>query len=369
MIFELEMPARALFGRGVRFELFSALKPGKTLLLCGKHSTARIESEKARLFPAGTTLLLQSGFPAEAPLDELEKLLTFARREKVDSIVAWGGGSCIDAAKAAAALLNAPMSAAEAFRTSASLPKHTCFFAALPTTAGTAAEMSPNAVIHDPETGIKKSLRGEGMFADLALIDPELLDDAPDPVIFGAGFDALTQGIESAISRKSDNLSRLVAIEGAYLSFFGLKAASAGDRSPAISDMLCRGSMLTGAAFVRSGLGAVHGIGHPVSGLRGVPHGVCCGILLPVMLKRNLECARFALKELALRFGIDTPERLIEEIEVLRSECQIPADFKPWGVRHEDIPFIVANCRSGSMKCNPRELSDAEVQQIMESLI
>ena len=368
MIFEMQSPAKVLFGRKVRFQLSGLLPEGNVFILCGKHALPRIEKE---LLPAlaGRVVELFSNFPAEAPLDVTDSALAAARRINARSIIGWGGGSCIDGAKTIASLLDRDFNAEKAFKENISLDERRCFFAALPTTAGTAAEMTPNAVLCDPETGVKKSLRGSAMFADVALVDPELLEDAPLSVLYGSGFDALTQGIESTISGKADSMTMMLSIEGTFLTWNALQQHTSGVRSAELFDMLARGCMLSGAAFVRSGLGAAHGVGHPISGLKGVPHGVCCAILLPEVLKWNLPVAKEKMEQLALRLGFSTAEELIEGVIQLRKKCNLPENFKDWQLTEADFPFVVKNCRSGSMKSNPRPFSDEEVCDLLEKLI
>ncbi|MBQ7696612.1 MAG: iron-containing alcohol dehydrogenase [Lentisphaeria bacterium] len=368
MIFEMSGPAKVLFGRKVRAELPPLLPEGNVFIICGAHAEARIRKE---LLPrlAGRKTELFSSVPAEAPLDAADAALESARRINARSVIGWGGGSCIDGAKTVAALLDSGLTAAQCFRENLAAPERSCFFAALPTTAGTAAEMTPNAVLCDHSTSVKKSLRGSSMFADAALIDPELLEEAPLKVLFSSGFDALTQGIESTISAKADAMTQLFSVEGAFLTWQGLRRLAAGSREAEVFDMLARGCMLSGAAFVKSGLGAVHGIGHPVSGLKGVPHGVCCAILLPAVLEWNLPVSGGGMKALARRFSLNSPEELIAEIVELRRKCGLPENFKSWNLAPADFPFVVKNCRSGSMKSNPRPFSDEEVAALLESLI
>ena len=364
VLFSGQLPEIIRFGRGCRRQLFSLLPPGRIMVVCGRHSLELIRREFGNIREYSTAVV--SG---ELPLRELEAVIEAARRDGCCNFIGWGGGSCIDGAKTVAALLDMPLSAAEAFKLNTSLDERSCFFAAIPTTAGTAAEMTPNAVLCDGETGVKKSLRGSAMFADAALIDPELLESAPLHVLYGSGFDALTQGIESTISAKADAMTMMLSIEGAFLTWQALQRHASGERSAELFDMLARGCMLSGAAFVRSGLGAAHGIGHPVSGLKGVPHGVCCAVLLPEVLKWNLPIARDAMEQLALRFGIASPEKLIDEIILLRRKCALPENFTSWQLEETDFPFIVKNCRSGSMKSNPRPFSDEEVCLLLERLI
>ena len=364
----MQCPEKVLFGRKTREELPALLPEGSVFIICGNHSKSRIEKE---LLPRleGRKVELFTGFPAEAPLDITDQALAAARKINARSIIGWGGGSCIDSAKTVAALLDSGVSASEAFNANTALNGRSCFFAALPTTAGTAAEVTPNAVLCDPESSVKKSLRGSAMFADAAIIDPELLEDAPEKVIYSSGFDALTQGIESTISAKADAMTMQLSIEGTFLTWQGLQRYSSNDRTAETFDMLARGSMLSGTAFVRSGLGAAHGIGHPISGLKGVPHGVCCAILLVEVLKWNLPVAKKNMDLLAKRLNIASGEELIEEVAKLRRKCGLPENFKSWSLAPEDFPFVVKNCRSGSMKSNPREFSDEDVVLFLEKLV
>ncbi|MBQ9754139.1 MAG: iron-containing alcohol dehydrogenase [Lentisphaeria bacterium] len=368
MIFEMRSPETVLFGRKVREQLPELLPEGNVFIICGAHSKNILEKE---LLPklAGKKVELFTGFPAEAPLDITDHALNAARNVNARSIIGWGGGSCIDAAKTVASLLDSGISASEAFRSDLPLNERKCFFAALPTTAGTAAEMTPNAVLCDPESNVKKSLRGSAMFADAALIDPELLMGAPDHVIYSSGFDALTQGIESTISAKSDAMTMMLSIEGTFLTWQGLQQYSAGNREIGVFEALARGCMLSGAAFVRSGLGAAHGIGHPISGSKGVPHGVCCAILLIEVLKWNLPVVHEKMLQLSRRLDCGTPEQFIDAVAALRCKCGLPENFKDWSLAAADFPFVVKNCRSGSMKSNPRPFSDEEVAALLEKLI
>ena len=365
MNYEAELPEIIKFGPGVRRQLPSLLpRDGAVMVVCGRHSRPRIETE---LLPelAGRRVILFDAVPAELPLDTIARILAAARDAGVTAFVGWGGGSAIDAAKAAAALLGTdPTKIADCFYGRCTPPARSAFFAALPTTAGTGAEMTANAVLHDRETGVKQSIRAPGMTADAALVDPELLRGAPPAVTAASGFDALTQAIESYLSVKADSRTRMTALAAVPLLFRNLEAACR-DEVPALEAM-AMGSMLTGMAFARSGLGAAHGIGHPVGSLLHMPHGAVCAVLLTASLRRCLECSASELSEIAAVLGLPSPEALIDELAGVRRRVGLPAHFT--GLKPEHYPFILRNCRSGSMKCNPRQLSDDEVIEILKEL-
>ncbi len=363
---EFKLPDEILFGCGERHKLVSKLPAGNVLVVAGRHSKERVESE---LLPElkGREVRIVADVRPEPPLEDVERVLAAGREIHAANVIGWGGGSAIDTAKSAAALLPLAGSVADYFYGRRKIPGKGCFFAALPTTSGTGAEITPNAVLLDPETGIKQSLRHDTMFADTAIVDPELTYDCPPGVTAASGFDALTQAIESFLSKKATPLSEALALKAALSIHPALLPAV---RSSSIPERIAmaEGSMLAAMAFTQSSLGAVHGIGHPLGSLLHVPHGVCCAVLLPELLRWNLPACREKMAFLARMLIRDTPEALIAALEELRRAAGLPADFRGYGLREEHFDFIVKNCRSGSMKSNPRDFSDPEVAAILRGV-
>ncbi len=366
MNYTLQFPGKILFGAGCRKQLPALLPPGAVLFVTGKHAAKQVETEFLPLL-ADRKCRIISDIQPEPPLSDVERVLDAARETGATAIAGVGGGSAMDCAKAAAALLPLVGSVTDYFYGKRKIPGKGVFFAALPTTAGTGAEITPNAVLSDPETGLKQSLRHPAMFADAALVDPELTYACPPAVTAACGFDALTQAIEGYISKNANPASKLFSLQAAQNIFRNLPAAAAG--VPGARDLVAEGSMFAAMAFAQCGLGAVHGIGHPAGAVCHVPHGVCCAILLPVILRRNLAACRGTMNELSHALTGEVPETLIEAIEAMRRQLGLPSDFSGYGLQRKHFDFIVKNCRSGSMKSNPRDLSDAEVIAILEELI
>ena len=363
---EFKLPKEILFGCGERRKLASKLAAGNVLVVAGRHSKERVESE---LLPEleGREVRVVADVRPEPPLEDVERVLAAGREIHAANVIGWGGGSAIDTAKSAAALLPLDGSVEDYFYGRRKIPGKGCFFAALPTTSGTGAEITPNAVLIDPATGIKQSLRHGTMFADVAIVDPELTFDCPPDVTAASGFDALTQAIESFLSKKASPASDALALKAALALYPALlRAVRNGAETARIA--MAEGSMLGAMAFTQSSLGAVHGIGHPLGSLLHVPHGVCCAVLLPELLRWNLPVCREKMAFLAHQLIRDTPEALIAALEELRRAVDLPADFSGYGLKKEHFGFIVANCRSGSMKSNPRDFSDAEVEAILRGV-
>ncbi len=366
MQFQIELPEIIRFGRGIRRELPALLPPGPVVVVCGRHARARIAGE---LIPAlsGRVVEVIDDIAPEPTLDELERVRRAGRSIGAAALVGWGGGSAIDVAKGAAALLHAPEPASEYFYGRAAAEPRRCFFAGVPTTAGTGAELTANAVFIDAATGIKQSIRTPGMTADAAFIDPELVEEAPLPVLASAGFDALTQAVESFISRRADGLTRELSRAGAVSGWQALQRLAAGERTAEVFDGLARGSLLGGMGFSRAGLGAVHGLAHPCGSRSHLPHGVVCAILLPEVLQVNR--GHSTLDELALTLtGRPDSAAFIAEVERLRQSLGLPGNFRG-GLTSDDVAFILVNCRSGSMKCNPVELTDHDLTALLEKLL
>ena len=351
--YTVRLPRTIRFGENLIQELPLDLpKDGPVLVVTGAHCRKRI----ADLLPGA---VFAPPVRAELPLEDAQNVLDCGRKAHAAAVVAVGGGSVIDAGKTAAALLPLDGTVKEFFYGEKKIPGKGVFFAACPTTAGTGAEMTPNAVLCDPETGVKQSLRHPEMTADLALVDPVLTYGAPPDVTAASGFDALVQAVEATISRRASGFTRPLTMTAAMSIFENLASAVKDDR--AARDAVAEASMTTGMAFAQCGLGAVHGLAHPLGSVCHVPHGVACAVLFVPVMKRNAPYARI----LDGIFGESPLEKYAELCRV----CGLPDNFRSYGFRREHFPFIVRNCRSGSMKCNPVDLSDAEIEAILSEVL
>ena len=350
--YSIAVPRNIKFGENLLQELPLLLPPGcRVLAVCGSHCRRRV----ADLLPGA---VIAPPVRAELPLEDVENLLQLARSEKITAVIAVGGGSVMDAGKTVAALIPLEGSVKEYFYGERKIPGKGVFFAACPTTSGTGAEMTSNAVICDAATGIKQSLRHPEMTADLALVDPVLTYGSPADVTASSGFDALVQAVEATLSRKANTFTRSISMIAAMQIFEHLAGAVEDD--PQARNAVAEASMMTGIAFAQSGLGAVHGIAHPLGSICRVPHGVACAVLFPAVMRRNMPYARI-LNDI---FGSDP----LEKYQILLRKCGLPGSFRDYGLKKDHYDFIIRNCRSGSMKCNPADLSDSDVAAILDEV-
>ena len=321
-------------------------------------------------------------FPvAGEPTVELARAGTGAGREHgADVVAAIGGGSVIDTAKAIAMLLGNggdPLDYLEVVGSGRAITQPAVPCVAVPTTAGTGAEVTANAVLASPAHQVKASLRSTLMIPRVALVDPELTASCPPQVTAASGLDALTQCLEPFVSVRANPLTDGVAREGLRRAAAGLRAAYAdGSDLGARTDMaVC--SLLGGIALANAKLGAVHGLAGVIGGTADVPHGVACAALLAPVMEANVQALRSTQpKHPALhryaeasRLLTGKPVASIEDglswIHETITLLAIPG-LAAFGIRPQDAGDIAAKAaRSSSMQGNPVPLSPSDLRTIL----
>lgn len=384
--FTIHTPRDIVFGRGKSALLASFLPASvkRVLVISGRHA-ADAEAKKIAdsLSASGCETRIFAETMAEPSPGAVDTAVSAVRAWDAEAVVAVGGGSVIDTAKAAAALSRLDGSCLEYFNGTRELVvTDRPFFAALPTTSGTGAEMTNNSVLTDPATMIKKSIRHPGMTADLAVVDPDLTLTCPHGVTVASGLDALVQAVEAFVSPKGTDYTRALA-KAAACSLYGALSGithepwkPAGDEPVPDAGFrvdMAEGSMLAGMAFAHAGLGAVHGLAHPVGSLLHVPHGVSCAILMLPVFQFNMNACGRLYGELAHAFLPKEPRPdaalFIAAMRDLSLGLGVPDHLRGYGLAEEHLPFIVANCRSNSMKNNPEPMSDEQAEALLRGLM
>ncbi len=336
-------------------------------------------------------LLAGLGLPAEVfpvgaePTVELARAgVTAARGHGADVVAAIGGGSVIDLGKAVAALLGNggdPLDYLEVIGSGRKITEPALPCVAVPTTAGTGAEVTANAVLASVAHRIKVSLRSPLMIPRVALVDPQLTVSCPAAVTAASGLDALTQCLEPLVSNRANPMTDGLAREGLRRAAAGLRAAYAdGEDLPARADMaVC--SLLGGAALANAKLGAVHGLAGVVGGSAAVPHGMACAALLAPVAEANVRELRAsrpghpALDRYAeaARLLTGNPAAAIEDgIGWLRETVALLGvpGLGSFGLRPEDAGEVAAKAvTSSSMQGNPVPLGEADLVAIVRQAI
>lgn len=296
--------------------------------------------------------------PSVGTVDLAREALT---GESCDLVVAAGGGSAIDVGKAVAALARelAPTAAYYSDRP-VSAENVPCI--AVPTTAGTGAEVTPNSVLIDPDRSLKQSIRGPTLMPAVAIVDPDLTNSCPPDVMASAGMDALTQAIESYMSRWATPLTDSLALHAAELIWLNILAAFGNRADRPAAEAMSYGSLLAGMALANARLGAVHGMAHAVGYRYHLRHGVVCAALLPHVLWFNREAAREKYEVLHGIFAEDPASCA----EWLLRRLELPGTLSAFGLSAGDFEEIAAeSLTSGSLKANPRTVTQEDIHAIL----
>ncbi len=321
-------------------------------------------------------------FPVHGePTVELARAaVTVARDQGADLVVAVGGGSVIDLGKALAMLLGNggdPLDYLEVVGDGRPIDKPSAPCVALPTTAGTGAEVTPNAVLTSPEHGLKASLRSPLMLPTVALVDPLLTVSCPPGVTASSGMDALTQCLEPLVSIRATPMTDALASEGLRRAAAGLRRSHAdGNDLTARTDMaVC--SLLGGLSLANAKLGAVHGLAGVIGGTVDVPHGVACGALLVATFEANVRALRarqpdshaLARYQHVARLLTSSADATIEQgsawIEETVRLLGIPK-LARYGLGPEHADEVVARAlKASSTKGNPIELLPDELHAVL----
>jgi alcohol dehydrogenase class IV len=317
---------------------------------------------------------------SEPSVEDLQNSIAFARHLSANLVIGIGGGSAIDTAKATAALLSNPGEVTDYLEV-IGLNKPLIFpsipVIAIPTTAGTGAEVTKNAVVAVPSKHVKVSLRSPYLFPEIALVDPELTLSMPPQVTASTGLDALTQLIEPYTCNSPNPLTDALCLEGIrHLANSLLAAYQNGKALTARVDMSLA-SLFSGLALANAKLGAVHGLAGPIGGMISAPHGAICARLLPLVMEVNLQALtlraphhpsinRYAEigRLLSGKSGADQEAAVRWVIDICKQMHIQP--LSAYGLTENQFAVIIERAKqSSSMRGNPITLSDEELRNIL----
>jgi alcohol dehydrogenase class IV len=381
MRFEFATATRILFGPGTLREVGPlAASMGQRALVvvgCAAGYAAPLfdRLDEARI--EHITYCIEGEPTVQVALNGVER----ARTDRCDLVIGFGGGSAIDTGKAISALLTNPgdpLDYLEVIGRGQALTQPAAPYIALPTTAGTGAEVTRNAVLAVPEHRVKVSLRSPLILPRVALVDPELTHSLPPQVTASTGLDALTQLIEPFVSVKANPLTDAICREGIRRAGRSLQRAyDDGDNAEAREDMSLA-ALFGGLALANAALGAVHGFAGPFGGMFDAPHGAVCAALLPHVMAANIAALRARQPESLTLRCYDEVARLLTGSEAATAGdgvawigelCQalhVPG-LASYGVAQADFPDLIEkSARSSSMKGNPVVLTTEELGSILE---
>lgn len=299
------------------------------------------------------------------------------RESKADCIVAIGGGSSMDTAKGIGIIANNPeYYDVVSLEGVAPTKNKSVPIIAVPTTAGTAAEVTINYVITDTKKERKMVCVDPHDIPVVAVVDPDMMSTMPKGLTAATGMDALTHAIEGYITKGAWELSDMFHLKAIEIISRSLRGAVKNE--PAGREDMALGQYIAGMGFSNVGLGIVHSMAHPLGALYDTPHGIANAIILPTVMEYNAPATGEKYREIARAMGVKDVDKMsqaeyrkaaIDAVRQLAKDVGIPADLKAI-VKEEDIPFLSESayddaCRPG----NPRDTSVAEIAELYRSLI
>jgi alcohol dehydrogenase class IV len=391
MNFEFATATRIVFGAGKLAEsgLLAGALGTRTLVVSGAKPdrAARLLDQLLQAGVAGAIFSVTG----EPTIGLVENGVHVGRAEQADLVIAIGGGSVIDAGKAIAAMLaneGELLDYVEVIGRGRALRQASLPFIAIPTTAGTGAEVTRNAVLAAPQHRVKVSLRSPLMLPTVALVDPELTYDLPLALTASTGLDALTQLIEPFTCNRTNPLTDAICREGMMRAARSLRVAFNDGRNVAAREDMALAGLFGGLALANAGLGAVHGFAAPIGGMFSAPHGAVCAALLPRVMAANLQALRSSspagsprsrdtagvslrcYDEVA-RIVTGKPSATADDgvrwVSELVREFSIPG-LSAYGIGAEHVAELVAKAvNASSMKANPVALTPEELSAVLQA--
>ena len=331
----------------------------------------------AVLDKAGIPYEVYSNIKPNPTIQNVQTGVETFKKSGADCIVAVGGGSSIDTSKAIGIIVNNPEFADVRSLEGVAPTKNKCVpIIAVPTTAGTAAEVTINYVITDAEKDRKMVCVDVHDIPVVAVVDPDMMSSMPKGLTAATGMDALTHAIEGYITRGAWELSDMFHITAIKMISENLRSAVKNE--PKGREGMALGQYVAGMGFSNVGLGLVHSMAHPLGALYDTPHGVANAIILPVVMEYNAPATGDKYRDIAVAMGVEEAKNMsVEEarkaavnaVRQLAKDVGIPENLKDI-VKREDLDFLAKSayadaCRPG----NPRETSVEEIKKLYESML
>ncbi len=325
---------------------------------------------------AGLEYVIYSDIKANPTIENVQHGVKFLQDAKADYMIAIGGGSSMDTAKAIGIIDKNPEFADVRSLEGVADTKNPCTpILAVPTTAGTAAEVTINYVITDAQKDRKMVCVDPHDLPIVAFVDPDMMSSMPKGLTAATGMDALTHAIEGYITAGAWEMSDMFHLKAIELIAKHLRGAV--ENTPEGREGMALGQYIAGMGFSNVGLGIVHSMAHPLGALYDTPHGVANAIILPTVMAYNAPATGTKYKDIAEAMGVDTTgmsqeeyrQAAIDAVKKLSQDVGIPTDLKDI-VKEEDLDFLSESayadaCRPG----NPRETSVAEIKELYQSLL
>lgn len=330
----------------------------------------------AKLEEVGIQFVVYDGTQPNPTIDNIEDALQLYLDNNCQGVIAFGGGSPMDCAKATAARVSNPKKSVRQMRGLLKITHKLPPLFAVPTTAGTGSETTVAAVVTDPTTHEKNAINDPKLRPKYAVLDPELTLGLPPHITSTTGMDALTHAVEAYIGKSNVKSTENYAEKATKMIFDNIKTAYSDGKNIDAREQMLKASYYAGMAFTRAYVGYVHAIAHNLGGFYGVPHGLANAVILPYVLEYYGETAHARLAKLAVISGVKTDGTdsekavaFIEAIKQLNRDMNIPDKFD--FIKDEDIPTIVKRAlkEGNPLYPVPKIMDEADCEAVIRQLM
>lgn len=375
----LLQPQKIVFGTGCTEQFCEDyLKMGfkRLFILTAPPIVPLIQPMVDKLTGEGVSIEIFDRIMQEPSVTDFKNIMEVARHFKADSVIGVGGGSVLDITKLVAALIDSDQQVEDLFGTGF-VKKRGCWFACMPTTAGTGSEVSPNAILLDERDKLKKGIVSPYLIADVAYVDPQLTVTVPPKVTAETGMDALTHCIEAYTNKFAHPAVDMYALMGIKLIAENLLRAVKNGQDMEAREALLLGSLYGGLCLGPVNTAAVHALSYPLGGEFHLSHGLANAVLLPSVMKFNCSANLKKYAEVALACGAakganedETAQNGVEFVTQLSKDCGIPTKLTELGIPHEAVDRMAKAAMEVQrlLKNNPRTVTEADAKAIYESL-
>jgi alcohol dehydrogenase class IV len=322
------------------------------------------------------SFVIYDDIPPEPEISVIENCVSELSDKNVDGVIAVGGGSAIDSAKAIAVSmgLNKPISSL--FGEDKVMTRHIPLVA-IPTTAGTGSEVTNIAILSDPEDQLKKGIVSEYLLPDVAIVAPEMTVSCPAHVTAASGIDALVHALEAYLSVNASAITDALALKAMSLIYPALPKAYREGNDLEAREAMATGSLLAGLAFGNAGVGAVHALAYPLGGRYHLSHGMSNAVMLPHVMKVNAQACQARFVDIAKAIGLQVHNKscqqitdsVLNAIEQICREVQIPATLRHFDIPEDAIPTLAIEASKVTrlLRNNPKTLTVEDIEKIYRS--
>lgn len=345
----------------------------------GVFNAGLIDEPKSILEKNGIEVHIINDTPPEPPLNKVKEIYEVVKKLNSQVIIGIGGGSAMDTAKLVAIALNNSVELQDVVDGKAKFQNRGIPTIMVPTTSGTGSEATPNSIVLIPERELKVGIVDEKMLPDCVILDPQMTVGLPPHITANTGIDALCHAIECYISKKASPFSDTFALKAVELIVGNIRTAYSDGKNLQARENMLLGSYFGGASIATSSTVAVHALSYPLGGKYHIPHGLSNAILLPDVMKFNLDACEEKFANVANAMGLDVygltqrqaAEKMIDELYALIRDLNIKCDLRAVGIT-EDILDELANSALAVKRLldnNPKTMTKSDIIEIYKKII